>query len=62
MELERTLRQRILKNITWGILNCQNARLRALPEFYCLPFVSIIKIPNMCMSLMNGQNSKISNR
>ena len=47
---------------TCGILNCQNARLRALPEFYCLPFVSIIKIPNMCMSLMNGQNSKISNR
>lgn len=31
-------------------------------EFYCLQFVSIIKIPNMCKRLMNGQNSKTSNR
>lgn len=50
------------KNITWRILNSQNGRLRALLEFYCLQFVSIIKIPNMCKSLMNGQNSKTSNR
>ena len=46
------------KNITWRILNSQNGRLRALLEFYCLQFVSIIKIPNMCKRLMNGQNSK----
>lgn len=49
-------------NITWRILNSQNGRLRALLEFYCLQFVSIIKIPNMCKRLMNGQNSKTSNR
>lgn len=48
------------KNITWRILNSQNGRLRALLEFYCLQFVSIIKIPNMCKRLMNGQNSKTS--
>ena len=49
-------------NITWRILNSQNGRLRALLEFYCLQFVSIINIPNMCKRLMNGQNSKTSNR
>ena len=49
-------------NITWRILNSQNGRLRALQELYCLQFVSIIKIPNMCKRLMNGQNSKTSNR
>ena len=48
--------------ITWRILNCQNGRLKALLEFYCLQFVSIIKIPNMCKRLMTGQNSKTSNR
>ena len=47
-------------NITWRILNSQNGRLRALLEFYCLQFVSIIKIPNMCKRLMNGQFSKTS--
>ena len=47
-------------NITWRILNSQNGRLRALLEFYCLQFVSIIKIPNMCKRLMNGQISKTS--
>ena len=47
-------------NITWRILNSQNGRLRALLEFYCLQFVSIIKIPNMCTRLMNGQISKTS--
>lgn len=40
----------------------QNGRLKALLEFYCLQFVSIIKIPNMCKRLMTGQNSKTSNR
>ena len=49
-------------NITCRISNSQNGRLRALLEFYCLQFVSIIKIPNMCKRLMNGQNSKTSNR
>ena len=49
-------------NITWRILNSQNGRLKALLEFYCLQFVSIIKIPNMCKRLMNGQISKTSNR
>ena len=47
-------------NITWRILNSQNGRLRALLEFYCLQFVSIIQIPNMCKRLMNGQISKTS--
>ena len=47
-------------NITWRILNSQNGRLKALLEFYCLQFVSIIKIPNMCKRLMNGQISKTS--
>lgn len=47
-------------NITWRILNSQNGRLRALLEFYSLQFVSIIKIPNMCKRLMNGQISKTS--
>ena len=47
-------------NITWRILNSQNGRLRALLEFYCLQVVSIIKIPNMCKRLMNGQISKTS--
>lgn len=47
-------------NITWRILNSQNGRLRALLEFYYLQFVSIIKIPNMCKRLMNGQISKTS--
>ena len=47
-------------NITCRILNSQNGRLRALLEFYCLLFVSIIKIPNMCKRLMNGQISKTS--
>ena len=47
-------------NITWRILNSQNGRLRALLEFYCLQFVSIIKIPNMCKRLINGQISKTS--
>ena len=47
-------------NITWRILNSQNGRLRALLEFYCLQFVSIIKIPNMCKRLMNGQIRKTS--
>lgn len=47
-------------NITWRILNSQNGRLRALLEFYCLQFVSIIKIPNMCKRLMNGKISKTS--
>ena len=47
-------------NITWRILNSQNGRSRALLEFYCLQFVSIIKIPNMCKRLMNGQISKTS--
>ena len=41
-------------NITWRILNSQNGRLRALLEFYCLQFVSIIKIPNICKRLMTG--------
>ena len=33
-----------------------------IESFDCLQFVSIIKIPNMCKRLMNGQNSKTSNR
>ena len=49
-------------NITWKILSWQSGRLRVWPESYYLQFVSIIKIPNMCKTLMNGQNRKISNR
>lgn len=44
-----------------SLVNCQNGRLRALLKFYCLSFVSIIEIPNMCKTLMNRQNRKIRN-
>ena len=45
-----------------GNFELSKCQIESFARIYCLPFVSIIKIPNMCMSLMNGQNSKISNR